>query len=190
MGKRRSPTPTQRSLVLLRREGFVAAVVERRLPRCGVTVDAFGLFDLLAIRGDVPGFLGVHTTSGANHAGRVRKLLGNATLSTWLAAGNRAAVWSRTKRRRRWTCRRQRLDAADRGGVASPYGVVTTSHSSGTHTATSTASPSRSFRPRTPGTRGRSARCRPAWRSAGSSCNPRTAGLGPGLTWPGGSASR
>jgi len=115
MGKRRSPTPTQRSLALLRREGFVAAVVERRLPRCFVIVDAFGLFDLLAVRIDVRG--GVQATGGTNHAGRVRKLLGNATLSTWLAAGNRAEVWSWTKRRRRWTCRRQRLDAADLGGA-------------------------------------------------------------------------
>jgi hypothetical protein len=117
MGKRRSTTPTQRSLAQLRREGFVTAVVERRLPRCAVTVDAFGLFDLLAVRADVRGVVGVQATSGTNHASRVRKLLGTPTLSTWLAAGNRAEVWSWTKRRRRWTCRRQRLDAADLGGA-------------------------------------------------------------------------
>jgi hypothetical protein len=123
MGKRRSTTPTQRCLALLRREGFAEAVVERRLPRCGVTVDAFGLFDLLAVRADVRGVGGVQATGGTNHAGRVRKLLGNATLSTWLAAGNRAEVWSWTKRRRRWTCRRQRLDAADHDATTTGNGV-------------------------------------------------------------------
>jgi hypothetical protein len=113
MSKRGSATPTQHSLALLRRVGFVAAVVERRLPRCGVTVDAFGLFDLLAVRADCRGVVGVQATSGTNHASRVRKRLGNAALPTWLAAGNRAEVWSWTKRRGRWACRRQRLDAAN-----------------------------------------------------------------------------
>jgi hypothetical protein len=117
MNKRKSATPTQRSVALLRRESFVAAVVERRLPRCCVTVDAFGLFDVLAVRADVRGVVGVQATSGTNHASRVRKLLGSATLLTWLAAGNRAEVWSWTKRRGRWACRQQRLDLAN---VATP----------------------------------------------------------------------
>jgi hypothetical protein len=30
-----------------------------------------------------------------------------------LGTGNRAEVWSRTKRRGRWACRRQRLDVAN-----------------------------------------------------------------------------
>src|SRR5262249_50858599 len=104
-----------RCLALLRREGFSAAVVERRLPRCFVTLDAFGLFYLLAVRIDVRG--GVQATSGTNHASRFRKLVRGPVLRTWLAAGNRAEVWSWTKRRRGWTCRRQRLDAADLGGA-------------------------------------------------------------------------
>jgi hypothetical protein len=82
MNKARSATLAQRSVALLRRESFVAAVVERRLPRCCATGDAFGLFDVLAVRADVRGVVGVQATSGTNHASRVRKLLGSATLLT------------------------------------------------------------------------------------------------------------
>jgi len=124
MSNRRSTTPTKRSLDLLRREGFTAAVVERRLPRCLITVDAFGLFDLIAVRADVPGVAGIQTTTGTNHTSRVRKLLGNPTLRTWLAAGNTAEVWSWAKRRERWTCRRQRLAAADFDGTATTAEMI------------------------------------------------------------------
>jgi hypothetical protein len=34
-------------------------------------------------------------------------------VARWLADGNRAEVWSWTKRRGRWACRRQRLDLAN-----------------------------------------------------------------------------
>ena len=117
MNKRRSKTPTQRSLALLQNEGFPAAVVEWRLPRCMMTEDAFGLFDLMAVRADFPGVLGIPTTSGMNHASRVKKLLSNARLQIWLAAGNTAEVWPWAKRQGRWTCRQQRLVAADLDGA-------------------------------------------------------------------------
>lgn len=92
-------TPTSRTLSLLRADGFAVAIVERRIPHCNITVDAFGMFDVLAIREDVPGALGVQTTSGSNHSARVKKLLANPILKTWTAAGNVAEVWSWAKRR-------------------------------------------------------------------------------------------
>jgi hypothetical protein len=110
-------SPAQRTLQLLRAEGFDAAVVERRLPRCFIAVDLFNAFDIVAVRRDLPGVLGAQCTSASNHAHRVRKLLGNPTLRTWLAAGNRAEVISWRKAGGRWRCRRQLLAFADLGAV-------------------------------------------------------------------------
>jgi hypothetical protein len=47
----------------------------------------------------------------------VRKLLGNPTLATWLAAGNKAEVISWRKVKGRWCCRRQALTSADLGAA-------------------------------------------------------------------------
>lgn len=108
-------TPTARSLVLLRREGWTAGIVERRLPRCFTSVDLFNAFDLVAVRADVPGVLAVQATggTGGNHAARVKKLVGNPAVRTWLLAGNRAEVWSWRKAKGRWQCRRQVVGLAD-----------------------------------------------------------------------------
>jgi hypothetical protein len=61
MGK---ASPTGRTLTLLRAEGYTADVCERRLPRCLITRDLFGLFDVVAIRQGDAGVLGIQTTSG------------------------------------------------------------------------------------------------------------------------------
>jgi hypothetical protein len=67
-------TPS-RALALLRSEGYAADILERRLPRCFISRDLFGMFDVVALRADLLGVLGVQTTSGSNHAHRVRKLV-------------------------------------------------------------------------------------------------------------------
>src|SRR5262249_35740378 len=96
------PSPTSRTLQLLRSEGFTAAVVERWVPGRPVRIDLFGAFDLVAVKADVAGVLGVQTTSGTNHASRVTKFRENPHLRVWLAAGNRAEVWSWAQRGGRW----------------------------------------------------------------------------------------
>ena len=70
--------------------------------------DLFRMFDVLAVKAEPgTGVLGIQTTSATNHAARVRKLMANATLRTWLAAGNRAEIWSwRKDYNGRWQCRR------------------------------------------------------------------------------------
>jgi hypothetical protein len=105
-------------LQLLRREGHAADIVERRLPRCFVTRDFLGLFDVLAVRADSPGVLGVQSTSAANHASRVRNLLEAPALRVWIGAGNGAEVITWRKAGGRWRCRRQALTLADLGAAA------------------------------------------------------------------------
>jgi hypothetical protein len=106
-------TPTSRTLALLRGENYHAAVVERHIPHCFTTVDLFGVFDLVAVRADVPGVTGIQCTSGSNHASRVRKLLASEVLAVWLRAGNTALVISWTMRQRQWLARRQEITSAD-----------------------------------------------------------------------------
>ena len=64
-------SPTQRTLNHLRRRGYLAAVVERFNPHVGehgIRQDLFGFLDLLAIRADKPGVLGIQATSASNAA--------------------------------------------------------------------------------------------------------------------------
>src|SRR5262245_1589148 len=65
-------SPTARALVVLRQDGYLAAVVERRpVPsKPAITQDLFGAIDVVAIRADVPGVLGIQVTSSSNHAAR------------------------------------------------------------------------------------------------------------------------
>ena len=65
-------SPTQRSLKHLRESGYVAEVVEKRVPKVFITRDLFGFIDVLAIRDHE--VLGVQATSGSNVAARVAKI--------------------------------------------------------------------------------------------------------------------
>lgn len=85
-------SPTQRSLKLLRDEGWLCQVVERWQPfygvdddgrpnRGGVRVDLFGMIDILAVNGPVT--LGVQCTSGSNHADRAKKIRAHENFYRW-----------------------------------------------------------------------------------------------------------
>ncbi len=106
-------TPTARTLAELRRLGYLAEVVERRLPRCFITKDLFGIIDVLAIReGEV---LGVQCTSGSNLAARVTKALATPELRNWFAAGCafEACGWRKSVRSGRWELTRRPLTLDD-----------------------------------------------------------------------------
>ncbi len=116
--KKRGQSPTSRSLALLRKLGYTAGVVEKRLPFGRVTVDLFGCIDIAGIRADVVGVLGVQATSGANHASRRTKAIAEPRLRTWLQARNQFEVWSWMRRgargaRKLWEVRREALTLAD-----------------------------------------------------------------------------
>jgi hypothetical protein len=106
-------TPTARSLNLLRRSGYAAAVVERWLPRVERRKDLFGCIDLVAVHRGVPGVLGVQATTAGNLSARVKKAQGVAELRTWLAAGNGFQCWGWERRNGSWHVRRVELRAED-----------------------------------------------------------------------------
>ena len=106
-------TPTARTLAELRRAGYLAEVVEKRLPKCFITRVLFGCIDVLAVRaGEV---LAVQTTSGSNAAARVKKALALPQLRTLLESGIRFEVWSwrLSARSHRWELTRKPLRLAD-----------------------------------------------------------------------------
>jgi hypothetical protein len=98
-------SPTSRSLELLRDEGWLVAVVERWIPGANIRQDLFGLFDLIAIRGDQT--MAVQVTSASNVSSRIRKI----TESDKLAAVRKAGWWIEchgwAKRKGRWACVRR-----------------------------------------------------------------------------------
>ena len=64
-------SPTSRTLQVLRREGYLAAVAEKWNPHSRTRADLFGFADVLAVRAGAP-VLAVQATSAGNHAARVR----------------------------------------------------------------------------------------------------------------------
>ena len=105
-------TPTARALARLRELGYLADVVERRLPRCFITRDLFGCIDVVAVRpGEV---LGVQCTSASNLAARLARARGAPGLRDWLAAGARFGVWGWAKR---WPLRTKVSASAGTGFV-------------------------------------------------------------------------
>jgi hypothetical protein len=108
-------SPTKRSLELLRREGYCAAVVEKWNPHARVRQDLFNCIDVVAVRADLAGVLGVQCTSTPNQAARLTKALVTPELRTWLAAQNEFQVWGwhKSRKSRRWQVTRRALTAAD-----------------------------------------------------------------------------
>lgn len=65
-------SPTQRTLAEMRKRGYLAEVVEKRIPRVFITRDLFGFIDVLCVGAD--GVVGVQCTSGSNLANRITKI--------------------------------------------------------------------------------------------------------------------
>jgi hypothetical protein len=102
-------TPTQRSLAMLRAEGWLVAVVEKWNVHAKVRQDLFGFADLLAIKDNAT--LAVQTTSGCNVSQRLHKITANAAATLWLRSPHREIVvhgWRKRGprgRRKVWHCR-------------------------------------------------------------------------------------
>src|SRR5207245_2762300 len=96
-------TPAARTLKYLRDCGYHAAVVERWNAFARLRQDLFGIFDVLAfVKKEKPfrstGVLAVQTTSGANLANRLAKVIATPLARDWLLAGNRVEIHGWSKR--------------------------------------------------------------------------------------------
>ena len=122
--KRRSgKSPTSRALGFCRSNGWVAQVVERRIPFTHRLLDLFGCIDLVVLDGAGGGPLGVQVTSGSNVSARLTKSREEPRLQAWLSSPARFEVWGYGKRKKRrkdgsygksyeWVLRRERLETA------------------------------------------------------------------------------
>lgn len=98
-------------MAVLKKDGYIAAIVEVWNPWSKTRKDLLGLFDVIAIRADVKGVTGIQVTSASNHAARRKKMLANPILPVWLAAGNLAVVASWRKVKGRWISRSEFVQA-------------------------------------------------------------------------------
>ena len=111
-------TPTQRTLALLRQQGYFADVVERYCSFTRRRHDLFGFLDVVAINLDAQGVLGIQTTSGSNLSARVAKIMASEQAEAWLESGNRIVVhgWKKYAKKvdgKNWRCREQEIELAD-----------------------------------------------------------------------------
>ena len=83
--------PTQRSLELLRKQGYLVGVVERWNQHAGIRQDLFGFVDLVAVRerGET---LAVQACSRSNVAARVHKIADHPNVAALRKAGWRIVV--------------------------------------------------------------------------------------------------
>ena len=95
-------TAESRSVEFLRRRGWSADVVTRwnmyarPHPR---RIDPFGFLDLIAVRSDAAGVLGVQATASGNTSARKAKIILIPEAVIWLRAGNRIVIhdWRKVK---------------------------------------------------------------------------------------------
>jgi hypothetical protein len=108
-------SPIERTLRLLRREGYRAAVVERWNPHARVRVDLFGCIDVIAVGHGVT--VGVQATTASNMAARVTKILTDPDVApaalAWLQAGNIMQVVGWRKRGRFWEATVRQITLAE-----------------------------------------------------------------------------
>lgn len=85
-------SPTARSLRYLRKNGYVAQVVERWNPYARVRIDLFGFIDLVAIDAGKGQIIGIQTTSQSNISARIKKILSIPEAKIWLQSGGKIHV--------------------------------------------------------------------------------------------------
>jgi hypothetical protein len=102
-------SPTQRSLALLRKEGYPAQVVERYNPYARVRIDLFNFIDIVGLSYNTGKIFGIQTTSQSHVSDRIKKILAIPEAKYWLQAGAKIYVhgWAKkgkAKKRKLWQC--------------------------------------------------------------------------------------
>lgn len=88
--RKRSLSPTQRTLAWLRARGYTCAITERWNPHAHIRQDLYGFCDVLAMQ---PGVLiAVQACAGSSAAARVSKIRAEARAALWLECPTRK-VW-------------------------------------------------------------------------------------------------
>jgi hypothetical protein len=106
-------SPTARTLAYLRRQGFVAAIVERWLPRVARKRDLFGIADVFAFHPRDRVFLLVQATSIPHVGDRLARCKGRPELAAWLRAGGAFEVHGWALRDGRWAPKRVQVVPGD-----------------------------------------------------------------------------
>lgn len=106
-------TLNNRSLNLLRNDGYTAQVVERYNVYAKRKVDLFGVIDIVAISPHQNGVLGVQVTSKGNIYHRAKKVRQNRNMAVWLAAGNMFEIHGWYKEKNRWKVKRIPITEVD-----------------------------------------------------------------------------
>lgn len=88
-----------RSLELLRRAGYICAIVEKTIPYKFIKQDLFGFIDIVALKAGERGVLGVQSTTDGNRCKHRITLEKLPALKLWLSCGNRLTlhVWGKAK---------------------------------------------------------------------------------------------
>ena len=105
-------SPTQRSLALLKKEGYKPWIVESYNSFGRNRVDLYSFLDIVALRGGDSGILGVQTTSISNISARVHKITGIPVSHLWLETGNRIWIigWGKIKNKWKYKIVQLKLD--------------------------------------------------------------------------------
>ena len=97
-------SPTQRTLALLRKEGYTAEVTEHWNAFARIRQDLFNVIDVLAL-GDGE-ILGVQATSYGNISARAKKIADSEHIGAIRKAGMRLEIWGWRKVGRLWQVKR------------------------------------------------------------------------------------
>jgi hypothetical protein len=90
----------------MRKRGYIAEVVERWIPQARRRKDLFGFIDVLCVHPEREGdIVGVQTTSAANVAARIEKIINHENVAAVRKGGIRILVHGWAKRRGRWRLR-------------------------------------------------------------------------------------
>ena len=103
-------TPTQRTLKLLRAEGWTVAIVEKTIPHSFIKQDMGGFADIVAWAPG-RGILAIQATDGTSVSKRLAKIDALATAKSWCLSPARLEVWGWRKvgargKRKTWEVRR------------------------------------------------------------------------------------
>lgn len=101
-------SPTQRSLKMLRDDGYFVAIVEKYNSFIKRRIDLFNIADLLAFKGDV--ILLVQTTTASNVSARLAKINENPIAAAWKTPNRKIHIHGWSKRgergkRKTWSAR-------------------------------------------------------------------------------------